>query len=107
MQIADLHSREDENHIYGQTGGVDTQTSVNGQTVTLDFLIIIWGFLRVSLQADFPSPKNRVSGYEHPKFSTLTTTDGSEKNIFVGQIFRGVEEFFWGFRKFRRERLRY
>ena len=32
--------------------------------------------IRVSLQADFPSPKNRVWGYEHPKFWTLTTTDG-------------------------------
>ena len=44
------------------------------------------------------SPKNRVRGYEHPKFSILTTTDGSEKNIFVGQIFRGVEEFFLDFK---------
>ena len=43
LQIADLHSREDENHIYGQTGGVDGQTLVDGQTVTLDFLI--WGSL--------------------------------------------------------------
>ena len=70
-------------------------------------LNVIIKSLRPSLQADFPSQKNRVSGYEHPKFSTLTTTDGSEKNIFVGQIFRGVEEFFWGFRKFRRERHGY
>ncbi len=49
------------------------------------------------------SPKNRVWGYEHPKFLILTMTDGSEKKIFVGQIFWGVEEFFFGFQKFRRE----